>query len=215
LLTNFCLRFFSCDAGEVYVPQLSYDGLLEQHPVENGVFSDVVHDTIASPDWIRIFYLFHRLFEAHFLPVHCAVLVIASSIYLFLTADKSDSLGLMWTFQLTGYLRIMGFVAVAVYILIYERYHKICVSAREAEMKAVGLADNMTFSRRTLKQNLLDYIIFPLVAPVYGSIPAAQAQICHFWTLDLVYAVSKKPTRHRARSSAAQTAKAVLADIMA
>lgn len=205
----------SCDTGDVYVPQQTFDGLPEQQPVENGVFSDVVHDTVASPDWIRIVYLFHRLFEAHFLPVHCAILVIASSIYLFLTADKADSLGLMWTFQLTGYLRISGFVAVAFYIVFYERYHRICVMAREAEMKAASLANNMTFSHRTLKQNLLDYVIFPLVAPVYGSIPAAQAQICHFWTLDLVYSVSKKPTRQRAKSSASQKAKAVLADIMA
>jgi hypothetical protein len=34
-----------------------------------------------------------------------------------------------------------------------------------------------------------------LVAPMFGSIPASQAQISHFWTLDLVYAVSKKPEK--------------------
>jgi hypothetical protein len=188
--------------------------LLEEQPIENGVFSDVVHDTLKSPDYIRIFYLAHRLFEAHFLPTHMAILIIASTIYLWVTAGKPDTLEIGWTFELCNYLRIMGMVAVASYMFIYERYHRICVSAREAEMKAAGLGLGMTFSYRSFRKNFLDYIMCPLVAPAYGSVPAAVAQICHFWTLDLVYTVSKKPTRQRAKS-AVGAAKAVLADIMA
>lgn len=203
---------YSTGIGHIYIPQS--DSLLEEQPVENGVFSDVVHDTLKSPDYVRIFYLSHRLFEAHFLPIHMAILIIASSIYLSITAGKPDTLEIAWTFELCNYLRIMGMVAVASYMFIYERYHRICVSAREAEMKAVGLDQGMTFSKRTFRKNIWDYIIFPLVAPVYGSIPAAVAQVCHFWTLDLVYTVSKKPTRQRAKS-AVGAAKAVLADIMA
>ena len=187
---------------------------MEEQPVENGVFSDVIHDTLQSPDYPRIFYLFHRLFEAHFLPIHAMILILASSVYLFVTAGKPDTLGIAWTFEMCNYLRILGMVAVALYLIIYEGYHKICVSGREAEMKAAGLDQNMTFSKRTFRKNFLDYIIFPLVAPAYGSIPAVVAQICHFWTLDLVYAVSIKPTRQRAKS-AVGAAKAVLADIMA
>jgi hypothetical protein len=61
----------------------------------------------------------------------------------------------------------------------------------------------MRFSHRTVKKNFVDYVMVPLVAPLYGAIPCAQAQICHFWTLDLVYAVSKKVTRRRAGSMAA------------
>ncbi len=105
-------------------------------------------------------------------------------------------------------------VGVASYMFIYERYHRICVAAREAEMKAAGLDQGMTFSRRSFRKNILDYIMCPLVAPAFGSIPAVVAQICHFWTLDLEYTVSKKPTRQRAKS-AVGAAKAVLADIMA
>lgn len=202
----------SSDLGNVYVPQS--DNLLEEQPVENGVFSDVIHDTLKSPDYLRIFYLAHRLFEAHFLPIHMAILIIASTIYLWVTAGKLDTLEIGWTFELCNYLRIMGMVAVASYMFIYERYHRICVAAREAEMKAAGLGQGMTFSYRSFRKNFLDYIMCPLVAPAYGSVPAAVAQICHFWTLDLVYTVSKKPTRQRAKS-AVGAAKAVLADIMA
>lgn len=204
----------SSDLSDVYIPQS--DSLLEDAPIENGVFSDIVHDTLKSPDYFRIFYLFHRLFEAHFLPIHMAILVISSSIYLFFTAEKPDTLELAWTFELSNYLRVMGMVAISFYMLSYERYHQVCVTAREAEMKAAGLDQGMTFSHRSFRKNFLDYFVFPLVAPIYGSIPAAQAQICHFWTLDLVYSVSKKPTSKRQRAkSAVGAAKAIVADIMA
>jgi hypothetical protein len=197
--------------GQVYTPQLDSLGDPE---VENGVFSDIVHDTLQSPDYFRIFYLFHRLFEAHFLPIHMAILIISSTIYMWVTAGKPDALEIQWTFGLCNYLRIMGMVAIGFYMFIYERYHTICVNAREAEMKAAGLSQHMTFSRRSFRKNFLDYFIFPIVAPAYGSIPAAVAQVWHFWTLDLVYTVSKKPTRQRAKS-AVGAAKAIVADIMA
>jgi hypothetical protein len=71
-------------------------------------------------------------------------------------------------------------------------------------MTDAGLAVGMRFSHRTLKKNLVDYVMAPLVAPIYGAIPCAQAQICHFWTVDLVYAVSKKVTRKRAASLMAE-----------
>jgi hypothetical protein len=108
----------------------------------------------------------------------------------------------------------MGMVAIGCYMFIYERYHQMCVQSREAEMKAAGLDQGMIFSYRSFRKNALDYFASPIVAPAFGSIPAVQAQICHFWTLDLVYAVSKKPTRQRAKSAVGQ-AKAIIADIMA
>jgi hypothetical protein len=182
-----------------YMPEPDYE---KQLPVENGIFSDVTHDTVPPPHWSQIFFLFHRLFEAHFLPSHMAVLVVSSAIYMFFVKDKPDTLGLNWTFVLANYLRMIGFGGTAVYMVFYERYHKICATAREAEMRSVGLADHMVFSYRNWKKNFIDYLVFPIVAPLYGSIPAAQAQICHFWTVDLVYAVSQKPMllRQRAKS---------------
>ncbi len=151
---------------------------------------------------MRIFCLFHRLFEAHFLPGHMAILVVASSAYTLITSCRPDTLGLAWTFELTAYLRVVGLVAMAFFILSYERYHDICVNAREEEMKSAGLAEAMhgLFSHRSWKIKAFDYLIFPIAAPIYGSIPAIYAQICHFWTLDLVYSVTRKPRVPRAKA---------------
>jgi hypothetical protein len=183
-----------------YLPEADFE--LEEQKISNGVFSEVIHDGVKSPYWLKIFYLFHRLFEAHFLPTHMALLVIASSIYMWVVKGKPDDLGVAWTFALTNYLRILGFAGTAVYMIFYEQYHATCTAVREAEMRSAGLAEHMVFSRRKFPRNLIDYAVFPLVAPLYGSIPAIQAQLCHFWTQDLVYAVSNKPSvlRQRAKS---------------
>ncbi len=89
---------------------------------------------------------------------------------------------------------------VALYLFLYEYFHRICVQTREKEMSDAGLSKGMHFSRRDPKKNFIDYVMVPLVAPLYGAIPCAQAQVCHFWTMDLVYTVSKKVTWQRAKS---------------
>ncbi|PHH71340.1 hypothetical protein CDD82_6579 [Ophiocordyceps australis] len=174
---------------------------------ESGVFSDVTQDTLKEPHWERIFYLFHRLFEAHFLPVHMTILVLASALYVWVIDGKDDPNNLGWIFSFCNILRTLGFMEVACYLFLYESFHRICVSTRQQEMTQASLADGMCFSHRSIKKNLIDYVLVPLVAPLYGAIPCAQAEISHFWTVNLVYTVSKKVTRQRARS--------VLADAMA
>jgi hypothetical protein len=180
-----------------YLPDPDIEATLEQAPQYSGVFQDTIHGTLRSPHWIRLFYLLHRLFEAHFLPTHTVVLVISSSLYSLITADRPDSQGLGWIFALTGYLRVAGFVLMTFYFTLYEQYHQAGVSDRQAEMKAAGLASSMhgTFSYRTFRGNFFDYCIFPLVGLFYGSIPAVQAQMSHFYTINLDYKVSKKPVR--------------------
>lgn len=86
---------------------------------------------------------------------------------------------------------------VAFYLYLYESFHHFAVTTRKAEMKAAGLYEGMenSFSYRSFRKNKLDYVLIPIAAPIYGSIPAIQAQISHFWTLDLVYNVSLKPSR--------------------
>jgi hypothetical protein len=83
---------------------------MEERKTENGVFSDVAHDEVKPPNWIRIFSLFHRLFEAYFLPTHMALLVIASSMYTWIVQGKPDDLGIAWTFVFSNYLRIISFL---------------------------------------------------------------------------------------------------------
>ncbi|KAK3397953.1 glycosyl transferase family group 2-domain-containing protein [Sordaria brevicollis] len=183
------------DGSDCYIPQAQL-GM----PHHSGFFSDIVTDTLEGPDYLRIFVLFHRLFEAHFLPVQMTILVIGSTLYLWLVDGAADAPGTGWIFGVCNVLRTVGFIEVGLYLFLYEKFHKICVETREKEMSDAGLTKGMHFSHRATKKNWIDYIMVPLVATVYGSIPCAHALIWHFWTLDLVYTVSKKVTRTRGKS---------------
>jgi len=57
--------------------------------------------------------------------------------------------------------------------------------------------DRMTdsFSYRTFGKTGLDFCLFPVAGIIFGSAPAIVALVCQFWTLSLVYKVSKKPQR--------------------
>lgn len=174
-------------------------------PPEVGILSDdVTHGVLKSPDYKRAFYLFHRLFEAHFLPVQTTILIAASVVYNWLTEGAADVHGVNWIFTVCKHLQTAGFMEVAFYLFLYENYHEIALSIREKEMNDAGLAEGMNFSHRSLKKNYIDYIMVPLVAPIYGAIPGALAQISHFWTVDLVYTVSQKATRQRVKSVTAE-----------
>ncbi|KUI67300.1 hypothetical protein VM1G_02717 [Cytospora mali] len=190
------------DNTDVYVPH-NQNLDPEAPPTENGVFSDVTHDTLKEPNWERIVYLFHRLFEAHFLPLQTTILIVASTLYVWATEGHADVHGLNWIFDVCNVLRTAGFMEVAFLLFLYESFHRTCVQTREKEMSDAGLAKGMNFSHRRLNKNWKDYCMVPMVAPLFGAIPCAQAQICHFWTIDLVYTVSKKVTRQRSRSVAA------------
>ncbi|KAL2132019.1 hypothetical protein VTI74DRAFT_4303 [Chaetomium olivicolor] len=191
------------DASDSYVPEPQIDGVDLEATPESGIFSDVVTDTLKDPDWERIVILFHRLFEAHFLPVQMTILVVASTLWMWVTEGTPDVYGVSWIFSICNVLRTLGFMEVALYLFLYEGFHRICVESREKEMGDAGLLKGMHFSKREVKTNFIDYVMVPLVAPIFGSIPCAQAQIYHFWTLDLVYTVSKKVTRRRAKSMTA------------
>jgi len=159
---------------------------------------------MKGPNYERIIYLFHRLFEAHFLPVQMTILVVTSTLFIWATEGTEDVHRIGWIFPICNVLRTLGFLEVAVYLFLYENFHRTCVENREKEMSDAGLTKGMHFSSRNIKTNLIDYVMVPLVAPIFGSIPCAQAQICHFWTLDLVYTVSKKVTRRRGKSLSAE-----------
>lgn len=148
--------------------------------------------------------MYHRLFEAHFLPVQMTILVVASTLYMWVTEGTADIHGVAWIFEVCKYLRTAGFMEVAFMLFIYENFHRVAVSVREKEMSDAGLARGMNFSHRHVRKNFIDYVMVPLVAPMYGAIPCAWAQISHFWTLDMVYTVSKKVTRQRAKSLSAE-----------
>lgn len=148
----------------------------------------------------RNFVLTTRLFEAHFLPTHFIIIATASAFYTSLNTSISHCYYLSLFLDLTGYLRLTSYVIMMTYfIIIYEEYHKTCVSVREREMRKAGLYDEFAddFARRgRLKLgSLIDYAIFPIAGTIYGSIPLLQATLSHFWGENLVYIVSAKPLK--------------------
>lgn len=188
------------DGSDSYVPESQINSADPEAVPESGIFSDVTTDTLNGPDYARIAVLFHRLFEAHFLPVQMTILVVASTLFSWVTDGAEDVHGVAWIMWICNILRTLGFMEVALYLALYEAFHKVCVEAREKEMSDACLTKGMHFSKRSIRSNFVDYVMVPLVAPIFGSIPCAQAQIYHFWTLELEYTVSKKATRKRGKS---------------
>ena len=163
---------------------------------KNDIPSGIVTDTLPSPNWFRIAILLHPLFEAHFLPAQMIIIVITSMLYVRLTdSNTSDPHNVAWVFVLCSTLRTLGFLEIALYLFLYEDFHALCVEAREKEMREAGLVGAMSFSRRKWKRNWVDYFVAPVVAPLFGSVPAVQAQVLHFWRTELRYEVSRKVVR--------------------
>lgn len=143
---------------------------------------------------LRHLFLMHLLWEAHFLPCHLTIVLLFSSLYTIYTPDNLIHPALGWTFRFTGLLRGLSFAWMNLAIFLYDRWHAICLNARANDMARAGISDT-GFSYRTWwhLRHLLERICFPIAGTVFGSIPAVQAEISHFWTDRLVYRVSQKP----------------------
>ncbi|KAF5248508.1 hypothetical protein FANTH_5909 [Fusarium anthophilum] len=191
------LHYTISDADHLAFPESSASDEHSGQAYDNGIFSSIHREAIQHPHWENVFYMLHRLFEAHFLPVHMAILVLSSALYVKLTEGNEDPRNLAWIFSWCNLVRIYGFFQIGVYVSLYESFHQTGVASREREMVKAGLANGMDFSRRSLKNNWYDYFAIPVVAPLYGTIPSAQALICQLWDQDLVYTVSKKATRRQ------------------
>ncbi|KIW96592.1 uncharacterized protein Z519_01983 [Cladophialophora bantiana CBS 173.52] len=144
--------------------------------------------------------LFSRLFEAHFLPIHLFLVLLASAIYTALPYPITSCRLLTAAMDLTSVLRGISFALMTIYFVIfYERYHGACIEAREREMRRAGLyeelADEFSYRRRFSLITMADYVLFPIAGTVFGSVPLLQAIVSHFWTEKLVYLVSAKPVK--------------------
>ena len=141
--------------------------------------------------------LFYRMFEAHFLPIHLAIILPASDIYN-ATSGSSMPEELASVFRICGYLRWLGWGLMCVYFYRYEKYHHLCVNLRKEEMRQAGLLDEITehdgFCTRVYSTFwLLEGGLFPLGGFIFGAVPALQAVLSHLFTDRLVYHVSLKP----------------------
>jgi hypothetical protein len=154
------------------------------------------HVNVRPPNWINIILLFHRLFEAHFMPAHISILILTSTLISLLAPNNQLFSN---TYKLTiSILQTTGLVTLLIYFYSYETYHHLALQNRRNEMITVGLEEGMrgSFSERKL-WNLVDCVCIPVVAPLFGSAPAIQAQLCHFWSAELDYVVSSKSVRKR------------------
>jgi hypothetical protein len=148
------------------------------------------------PHWMSTSVLLHRMYEAHFLPTHITLIIIASGLYSLLTPPALTNPLLLQVFNIVGYLRLGSGLGFALFFFLYENYHQTCVKGREEEMLRVGLADRMhgSFSYRSVRKNCFDYCFFPIAGVAFGSVPTMVALLSHFWTLRLTYKVTKKPS---------------------
>jgi hypothetical protein len=156
---------------------------------------------IFTTKWFRISHvsLAHLLWEAHMLPTHFIVLLLASSIYTFCTPAHAIPPVLLHTFTLTTTLRNASFIVMQLAFSLYSTYHSICVSARAKDMQDAGIFELFAWRGPWYApRHLAERIVFPVVGVVYSAIPALEAQVRHFITDRLVYKVSFKPlTRTR------------------
>lgn len=137
------------------------------------------------------------MYEAHFLPIHITLLILGSGFYTLSTPSTQIPRLLLQTLDITGWMRLVSALNFIYFFFLYESYHYTCVKGREEEMLRANLADRMvdSFSYRRFRTTGLDFCLFPVAGILFGTVPAAVALCCQFWSLGLVYKVSKKPQR--------------------
>ncbi|KAG2412934.1 hypothetical protein HFD88_010492 [Aspergillus terreus] len=138
--------------------------------------------------------LLHLLFEAHFLPCHLVTLMLYSAAYEMLSPAGTLHHSIAWAFWVTGLLRASSFVGMNVCLVLYERWHALCLRVRRKDMLDASLPDCGFSPRRWWHVSfLLERICFPIAGTLYGPIPTFHAVFSHLWTDRLEYRVSKKP----------------------
>jgi Glycosyl transferase family group 2 len=140
--------------------------------------------------------LFHLLWEAHLSPSHFVLTLLASALYTLSTPRSDIHPHLLWAFSVCAVLRNISFLLMQLVFSLYEDLHALCVYKRASDMRDAGISDSDTmFSYREPMRwtYLAERVLFPVAGVVFGTVPALQAQLCHFWTDKLVYTVTAKP----------------------
>lgn len=158
-----------------------------------------VHGSKVRFVWLRNAVLFLRLFEAHIFPLHISCILIASSYYSSHLDSSKTSPYLETVLRLTEHARTANFVLMAVCLLtVYADFYKVCVQARQWEMRKAGLLD-FAFESPTPGPwslgSILDVLSLPVTSMVFGTLPLLHAVLSHVWSDKLLYQVSGKPTQ--------------------
>lgn len=148
--------------------------------------------------WSNVITLYHRVFEAHFLPIHLCVILSISAIYGLLIPSFLVPRILRIALEVSGWCRLAGFLLMLLFFHRYSKYHLLCLELRQEEMRRAGLLDDMIdndgFSSSVFQvAGLAEAIVFPIGGFAFGAIPALQAVLSHLFTDRLTYVVSLKP----------------------
>jgi hypothetical protein len=137
--------------------------------------------------------LFEGLWEFHLIPTHVVVLTFGSSIYTYFTPEERIPSMLRHAFWIMEVARQVSFIGIQMSLVIYERYHSVCVTARAKDMGKGDTSKDFTFRKPLQFKFLAERITLPIAGLLYGTLPAIYVQLAHFWTDSLVYQVSAKP----------------------
>lgn len=156
-----------------------------------------LEDTTTRINILNLCVLFHRLFEAHFLPLHLSLILATATIYdnvwgHLIPRDLSMAL------HICSLSRWVGWVLIVTFFYRYEKYHRICVQLRKEDMINAGMkkeaGEEDRFSPEVFKWfRLMEAGIFPFGGFLFGAIPALQAVLSHVFTERITYHVSLKP----------------------
>ena len=159
--------------------------------------TDATSDLRKPIQLLNLWTLFHRLFEAHFLPTHLVVILTTSAVYDIAWGPLVPR-ELALALYICSICRWIGWTLIVIFFYRYEKYHQLCVAHRQEEMRKAGLLKDGTehygFCHSAfLWFGLLEAGIFPLGGFIYGALPACQAILSHVFTDKLAYQVSLKP----------------------
>ncbi|EME80830.1 uncharacterized protein MYCFIDRAFT_20982, partial [Pseudocercospora fijiensis CIRAD86] len=151
---------------------------------------------LSAPKYV--YTLYHRLFEAHFLPIHLCTILVISGIYTFVCPSFLIPTAFKMALDFSSFCRLVGFSTMLTFFYLYDRYHKLCVGLRKEEMRQAGMLeymeDNDGFTPSIFQfAGLFEVATFPIGGFIFGAIPALQAVLSHLFTDRLTYVVSLKP----------------------
>jgi hypothetical protein len=146
---------------------------------------------------LNVCIVFHRLFEAHFLPLQLSLILAAATVYNAIWGNFVPR-ELSMALYFCSICRWIGWALIVTFFYRYETYHRLCVELRREDMRKAGMtkeaAEEENHSSEIFQWfGLFEAGIFPLGGFLYGAIPALQAVVSHMSTDRLTYQVSLKP----------------------
>ncbi len=144
----------------------------------------------------RTMTVFLRLWEAHMIPLHLALVLTISGLYKAVHPDSHIPMMLNTSLDICSVLRLLGFLIMMAFLYRYNRYHRLCLrlrieDAQLARGEGVSWGENISSHRSAIGMH--EAVLFPLGGLLFGALPALQATVMHVFTTQLHYVVSAKP----------------------